>query len=70
MAHDLVRWMSRIGSDTGIVTTKTLRRRFLAIPGRLTRSARQVTVHLPEHWPWAEAFQSALARLRAIPIAA
>jgi hypothetical protein len=70
MAHDVARWMSRIGSGTGIVTTKTLRRRFLAIPGRLTRSARHVTVHLPEHWPWAEAFALALARLRAIPIAA
>jgi hypothetical protein len=70
MAHDLTRWMSRIGLGAGIVTTKTLRRRFLEVPGRLTRSARQVTVHLPEHWPWAEAFALALARLRAIPIAA
>ena len=70
IAHNVARWTSRIGLETGIVTTKTLRRRFLEIPGRLTRSARQVTVHLPEHWPWAEAFALALARLRAIPIAA
>ena len=70
MAHNVARWTSRIGLGAGIVTTKTLRRRFLAIPGRLTRSARQVTVHLPGHWPWAEAFALALARLRALPIAA
>jgi len=70
MAHDLARWTSRIGMGAGIVTTKTLRRRFLEIPGRLTRSARREKLHLPEHWPWAEAFHRALARLRAIPIAA
>jgi hypothetical protein len=70
MAHNVARWTSRIGLGEGIVTTKTLRRRFLVVPGRLTRSARQVTLHLPERWPWAEAFQRALARLRAIPIAA
>ena len=70
MAHDLARWTARLGLGAGIVTTKTLRRRFLAIPGRLTRSARRWTLHLPGHWPWAEAFLLALARLRAIPIGA
>ncbi len=70
MAHNVARWTARIGLGAGIVTTKTLRRRFFGLVGRLTRSARQVTVHLPEHWPWAEAFALALARLRAIPIAA
>jgi len=68
MAHNVARWTSRLGLGAGIVTTKTLRRRFLAIPGRLTRSARRWTLHLPERWPWAEAFLLALARLRAIPI--
>jgi hypothetical protein len=32
---------------------KTLRRRLLALPGRLTRSARQRLPHLPTDWPWA-----------------
>ena len=67
IAHNVARWTSRLGLGEGIVTTKTLRRRFFGLVGRLTRSARQVTVHLPEHWPWAEAFALALARLRAIP---
>ena len=70
MAHNLARRTARLGLGAGIVTTKTLRRRFLAIPGRLTRSARRWTLHLPGHWPWAEAFLLALARLRAIPIGA
>jgi len=70
MAHNLARWTARIGLGEGIVTTRTIRRRFLGLPGRLTRSARVVTLHLPAGWPWAERFQLALARLRAIPIAA
>jgi hypothetical protein len=70
MAHNLSRWTARIGLGEGIVTTRTLRRRLLGLPGRLTRSARRVTLHLPARWPWAERFLAALARLRAIPIAA
>jgi hypothetical protein len=39
----------------------------LTLPGRLTRSARQWTLHLPAGWPWAHLFTMALARLRCIP---
>jgi len=68
LAHNLARWTARIGLREGIVTTKTLRRRLFALTGRLTRSARRVTLHLPARWPWASAFGLALARLRAIPL--
>jgi hypothetical protein len=70
MAHNLARWTARIGLGAGIVTTKTLRRRLFALAGRLTRSARRVTLHLPARWPWAIGWSSALARLRAIPLLA
>ena len=70
MAHNVARWTARIGSGEGIVTTRTLRRQLFGLPGRLTRSARRITLHLPARWPWAERFLLALARLRAIPIAA
>ena len=70
MAHDLARWTARLGLDEGIVTTRTLRRQLFGLPGRLTRSARIVTLHLPARWPWAEHFLAGLARLRAIPIGA
>jgi hypothetical protein len=46
---------------------KTLRRTLLVLPGRLTRSARQWTLHLPAGWPWAHSFTMALARLRCLP---
>ena len=52
------------------MTTKTLRRRFFSLAGRLTRSARRLTLHLPRRWPWEEKVTRALARLRAIPLPA
>jgi hypothetical protein len=70
IAHNLARWTARIGLGAGIVTTKTLRRRLFSLAGRLTRSARRVTLHLPPRWPWAMSFAAALASLRAIPILA
>lgn len=70
LAHDLARWIGRLGLGEAIVTAKTIRRRFLGLPGRLTRSGRRTMLHLPANWPWAGAFRLALARLRAIPIAA
>ena len=70
MAHNLARWTARLGLGEQIVTTKTLRRRFFALAGRLTRSARRLTLHFPRRWPWEEQFSRALARLRAIPLPA
>jgi hypothetical protein len=70
IAHNLARWTARIGLGAGIVTTKTLRRRLFSLAGRLTRSARRWTLHLPARWPWAIGFAAALARLRAIPLLA
>ncbi len=70
MAHNLARWTARIGLGQPVVTTKTLRRRFFSMAGRLTRSARRLTLHLPQRWPWETQFSRALARLRAIPLPA
>ena len=68
MAHNLARWTARIGLGEQIVTTKTLRRRFFSLAGRLTRKARRLTLHLPRRWPWEAQFSSALARLRSLPL--
>ena len=70
MAHNLARWTARLGLGEQLVTTKTLRRRFFSLAGRLTRSARRLTLHLPQRWPWETQFSDALARLRAIPLPA
>ena len=61
MAHNLAHWTARIGLGERTVTTKTLRWRVLALARRLTRSARRLTLHLPDRWPWEEQFSCALA---------
>ena len=70
LAHNLARWAARIGLGEATATTKTLRRRFFSLAGRLTRSARRLTLHLPKGWPWEYQFRRALARLQAIPFPA
>lgn len=66
VAHNLARWTSRIGLGETLIATDTIRRHHLAMPGRITRSARNLTVHLPKRWPWADAFNTCLANLRAV----
>ena len=68
MAHNLARWTARIGLGEQVLTTKTLRRRFFSLAGRLTRSARRLTLHLPRRWPWEAQFTGALTRLRTLPL--
>ena len=70
MAHNLARWTGRITLGERVATTKTLRRRLFSLAGRITRKARQLTLHLPRRWPWETHFMSALTRLRAIPLPA
>ena len=67
MAHNLARWTRRIALSEPVATTKTLRRRFLSLAGRITRKARRITLHFPQGWPWECHFSSALARLHALP---
>jgi DDE family transposase len=69
LAHNLLRWTAALGLGTRdeLVAAKTLRRTLLALPGRLTRSARRWRLHLPARWPWAHSFTTALALLRCIP---
>jgi len=71
LAHNLARWIARLGLQaSGPIVVQTIRRRYLTLPGRITRSARLATLHLPARWPWRESFTQAPARLRAIPLLA
>jgi hypothetical protein len=71
LAHNLLRWTSVLGLPGQTVrAARTLRRRLLALPGRLTRTARRWTLHLPARWPWQHAFAEALTRIRALAPAA
>ena len=71
LAHNLLRWTQLLGLPaTTVRAARTLRRRLLAVPGRLTRHARGWTLHLPARWPWHGDYISALNAIRALPAAA
>ncbi len=68
LAHNLLRWTQLLGlPDTTVRAARTLRRRLIELPGRLTSHARGFTLHLPARWPWRAAFTEALTRIRALP---
>lgn len=68
LAHNLLRWSELLGQpEQRPSRARTIRRRLLALPGRLTRSARRWTLHLPARWPWQHHFLAALNRIRALP---
>ncbi len=70
LAHNLLRWTQLLGlPDSTIRAARTLRRRLLSIPGRLTCHARGWTLHLPARWPWHRDYLNALNRIRALPVA-
>jgi hypothetical protein len=71
LTHNLLRWTELLGLPGTVVrAARTLRRRLLTLPGRLTRHARGWTLHLPARWPRQGDFEAALARIRALPAAA
>src|SRR5215211_1605437 len=59
LAHNLLRWTELLGHPGGVIrAARTMRRRLLALPGRLTRHAGRWTLHLPARWPWQADFQA------------
>ena len=69
IAHNLARWSARLGKITegpGPIALATLCRRYISVPGHLSRSGRRTTLHLAKSWPWAETFLVALATLRSV----
>lgn len=51
-------------------TCATIRDRLINVPARLARSARHFTLHLPERWPWQDAFEALIHAMHAPPPAA
>lgn len=73
IAFNLTRTAGVIADRTGRMakaTTATIRRTLIHVPARLARSARRVTLHLPEAWPWEAAFARLFTATHAPPPAA
>ncbi|RYV49306.1 IS1380 family transposase [Pengzhenrongella frigida] len=57
MAFNLTRAAATTASPAlARATTATIRRKLIAVPARLATTARRVHLHLPAHWPWADAW--------------
>jgi hypothetical protein len=68
IAHNLMRWTTRIALGETLLATDTIRRRFIRIPGHLTRRSRRTQLHLARRWPWRHAFLAGVARIRRIEV--
>lgn len=57
IAHNLTRASGALASAFHArATTPTIRAHLINVPARLARSARRLTLHLPEQWPWEPAW--------------
>lgn len=59
LAFNLMRACGTLaGAFHARATCATIRDHLINTPARLARSARQLTLHLPERWPWRDAFDA------------
>lgn len=69
LAHNLIRWTTRLADPTSdkLTIAATFRTQLVAVPGRLVNRARKHILRLPTHWPFAHRFATTLDRLRTSP---
>jgi Transposase DDE domain group 1 len=59
LAHNLTRTASVLAAGFHArATTATIRAHLINVPARIARSARRLTLHLPERWPWQPAWET------------
>ncbi len=69
IAHNMIRWVASLGlAHVGPVVAKTIRRKFITVPGRLTHRSRRAHLHLPTAWPWATEWSACFERLRSLSL--
>jgi Transposase DDE domain group 1 len=75
LAHNLIRWTQILGelddaqADQRPAVARTMRTRFISMPGRLVNRSGTPTLRAPTRWPWRLSFSSALDNLRALSLA-
>jgi DDE family transposase len=68
IAHNLTRAAGAAASPLHArAETATIREQLIAVPARIARSARRITIHLPTAWPWEHAWQHLFATAHAPP---
>jgi hypothetical protein len=75
LAHNLLRWTQLLGDiaedaeDARPAVARTIRTRFISMPGRLVNRSGRPTLRAPQRWPWRASFTRALDTLRELSIA-
>ena len=70
LAHNLIRWTVRLGGlhpDEQLTVARTIRTKFVSLPGRIVNRSGRHVLRLPEKWPWAATFTAALDQIRSLP---
>jgi hypothetical protein len=72
IGHNLCCWLQQLGGlaagrDNGDLRAKRLRYRYLVVPAMVVRTARRLTIKLPDAYPHLARFLKTLDRLRALP---
>jgi hypothetical protein len=68
IAFNLTRAAATItGTGMAKATTATIRRKLVTVPARIASSARRITLHLPEQWPWELAWTALLDHIGGSP---
>jgi hypothetical protein len=71
MAFNLTRAAGTLASAFHAkATTGTIRAQLITVPGRLARSARRLTLHLPTGWPWQSAWRQLATAANSPPLTA
>lgn len=68
IAHNLTRAAGTLaGTFHARASTSTIRAHLVNVPARLSRSARRLTLHLPQRWPWEPAWHALHAAIHRVP---
>ena len=68
MTYNLLRAAGALaGASHAKATTATIRTHLIHVPARIARSARLLTLHLPDRWPWQDAFTGLFEAAHAPP---
>lgn len=68
LTHNLLRATGCLASrGHARATTATIRRQLVQVAARITRTARTLTLRLPQHWPWADTWHGLFQTTHAPP---
>jgi hypothetical protein len=71
ITHNLLRAAGTLaGRQHAKARGVTIRRHLINVPARIARRARRLVLHLPEHWPWTDAWTALFTATHAPPAAA